>query len=65
VTRIDPQNWTMEQVVASPLARPIDVRFHPGDNALYIVDFGWFEMTPTGVDARAGSGTVWRLEGKL
>jgi hypothetical protein len=55
----------MEQVVAAPLARPIDGRFHPAGDALYIVDFGWFEMTPSGVDAKAGSGAVWRVEGKV
>jgi glucose/arabinose dehydrogenase len=65
VSRVNPQDWTLEQVVTGPLFRPIDVRFHPNDHALHIVDFGWFEMGPNGVSARAGSGAVWRIEGKV
>lgn len=65
VTRINPQDWTLKQVMTGPLARPIDVGFHPGNHALYVVDFGWFEMGSTGVEATAGSGTVWRAEGDL
>jgi len=43
-------------------ADPPDRRRLPaGDGALYVVDFGWFELTPQGVEARAGSGTVWRI----
>jgi glucose/arabinose dehydrogenase len=61
LSRIDPATWTMEQILTDPLIRPIDVGFRPGDGALYVVDFGWFEMTPLGVEARAGSGTVWRI----
>jgi glucose/arabinose dehydrogenase len=64
VSRIDPQDWTLEQVVSGALFRPIDVRFHPTDHALHIVDFGWFEMGPNGVSARTESGTVWRMAGK-
>ena len=61
LSRIDPATWTIEQVLTDPLIRPIDVGFRPRDGALYVVDFGWFEMTPRGVEARAGSGTVWRI----
>jgi glucose/arabinose dehydrogenase len=65
VSRINPQDWTLEQVLTEPLSRPIDVRFQPGTGTLHIVDFGWFEMGPSGVNAQAGSGAVWRIEGKL
>jgi glucose/arabinose dehydrogenase len=61
VSRIDPADWTMTQVLAGPLMRPIDIRFRPGDGALHVLDFGWFEMSPQGVEAKAGTGTVWRM----
>jgi glucose/arabinose dehydrogenase len=61
VARVDPRDWSLHDVVAEPLARPIDVRFGP-DGALYIVDFGQFEMTAErGVAAIAGSGKLWKL----
>ena len=62
VARIDPATWTMEQILTDPLLRPIDVGFRPGDGALHVVDFGWFEMTQQGILARAGSGAVWQIE---
>ena len=62
VTRIDPADWSLHPVVAEPLARPIDVRFSPGDGALYILDFGQFEMhAERGVVAEPESGKLWRL----
>jgi len=64
VCRIDPVTWALEQILADPLIRPIDIRFRPGDGALHVVDFGWFEMTPQGIQAKAGSGTVWRIDDK-
>jgi glucose/arabinose dehydrogenase len=46
-----------------PLHRPIDVAFHPADGALYVVDFGDFEMGRGGVlHARSRTGTLWRVE---
>jgi hypothetical protein len=65
VSRINPRDWTLEQVLTEPLFRPIDVRFQPETGTLHVVDFGWFEMGPTGVNAKAGSGAVWRIEGRL
>jgi hypothetical protein len=45
-----------------PLNRPIDVRFGPADGALYVLDFGSFEMREGGgLDAEAGSGKIWRI----
>lgn len=61
VHAIDPRDWSMEQVCAEPLIRPIDVGFHPADGCLYILDFGWFEMVPGGLEARPGSGALWRV----
>jgi glucose/arabinose dehydrogenase len=64
VCRIDPVTWTLEQILTDPLIRPIDVGFRPGDGALHVLDFGWFEMIPQGIQAKAGTGTVWRIDNK-
>lgn len=61
VMRIDPANWSLHPLVQDELLRPIDVRFHPQENSLYILDFGNFEMSDNGaVNARAKSGKLWR-----
>lgn len=62
VALIDPSDWSLHTLVAGPLMRPIDVRFDPTGDALYILDFGEFEMSTAGVVARAKSGKVWRLD---
>jgi hypothetical protein len=50
-------------LITGPLIRPIDVRFHPQDETLYIVDLGYFEMdAEKGVTATAFSGKLWRLK---
>lgn len=60
--RIDPHDWSLHPVVTESLARPIDVRFGPLDNGLYVLDFGLFEMRDEGsVNAEAKSGKLWRL----
>lgn len=60
VALIDTATWRLEPLISGdPLHRPIDVRLH--DGAAYILDFGAFEITKTGVDARAGTGALWRL----
>ncbi len=61
VVRVDPVDWSLHPLVHDGLSRPIDVCFNAADNALYILDFGNFEMRDNGaVDARANSGKVWR-----
>jgi glucose/arabinose dehydrogenase len=63
VARIDPADWSLHTVIEHPLARPIDVRFHSNDKALYILDFGNFEMhAERGVVAEANTGKLWRLQ---
>ena len=63
VARIDPADWSLHPAVAEPLARPIDVRFNPVDGAMYVLDFGHFEMhAERGVVAEAGSGKLWRYQ---
>ncbi len=59
VARIDPSDWSLHTVVESSLSRPIDVRF--SDGALYILDFGNFEMhAERGVVAEDKTGRLWR-----
>ena len=63
VARVDPVDWSLHPVVAGdPLARPIDARFSPADGALYVLDFGRFEIdAERGVVAQPRSGKLWRL----
>ncbi len=62
VARVDPADWSLHPFVRKGLSRPIDVRFSPTDGALYVLDFGNFEMLEGGgVSAEAGSGKLWRL----
>ncbi|RKT19411.1 hypothetical protein BX285_3869 [Streptomyces sp. 1114.5] len=61
---VDPADWSTRGLPAGPpLHRPIDVGFAPGDDALLILDFGEFEMTDHGVEARKGTGRLWRWTG--
>lgn len=60
VVRVDLAAQRLHPVPAGPFARPIDVRFSP-DGVLHVLDFGHFEMTPAGVQARPGTGKVYRL----
>jgi glucose/arabinose dehydrogenase len=62
VVRVDPGSWALSDGVSGPWQRPIDVRFHPTRAELWVVDFGEFEMTGSGAQARAGSGSVWRID---
>jgi glucose/arabinose dehydrogenase len=57
---VEPGRWTMRPLHTHRLARPIDVKCNPYDGRLYVVDFGHFEMTSTGIEATPGSGAVWR-----
>lgn len=44
IVRVDPRNWSIHPFVSYPPVRPIDIRFNPVDNILYILDFGHFEI---------------------
>jgi len=62
VVRVDTSDWTMHPFVQGELLRPIDVQYNAADDALYILDFGSFEMMPNGgVSAEAGTGKIWRI----
>jgi glucose/arabinose dehydrogenase len=43
------------------LERPIAVRFSPGGEALYIVDFGVLTMTEKSASGREKTGVIWRI----
>lgn len=59
--RVDPADWsTHELPVGIPLHRPIDVAFTPDGQHMYVLDFGEFEMSDKGVEARAGTGCLWK-----
>lgn len=60
LARVDPSDWSLHPFVREPLRRPIDVCFT--EDALLVVDFGEFEMSPGGVEAEAGTGVLWRAE---
>jgi glucose/arabinose dehydrogenase len=62
VARIDPSDWSLHPFLAEPLLRPMDARFDATGSALYILDFGEFEMSAAGVVARAQTGKLWRLD---
>jgi glucose/arabinose dehydrogenase len=62
VVRVDTSDWSMHPFVQGELLRPIDVQLNAADGALYILDFGSFEMMPNGgVSAEAGTGKIWRI----
>jgi glucose/arabinose dehydrogenase len=62
LVRVDPSDWSMHPFAAGPFSRPIDVAFDPADHSLHVLDFGEFEMTTDQrVEAKAGSGKLWRL----
>jgi glucose/arabinose dehydrogenase len=62
VARIDPADWSLHPMPSGQFARPIDVRFGPMDGALYVLDFGRFEMSERGVVAERETGALWRLD---
>lgn len=62
IVRVDPHDWSLHPIPGGPLLRPIDVCFDPAGTALYILDFGQFEMLAEGgLAAEATSGKLWRL----
>jgi hypothetical protein len=41
--------------------RPVDARFDPSGEALYLVDFGAVELTMRDSTVHPGSGGLWRI----
>jgi glucose/arabinose dehydrogenase len=61
IARVDSRTWTLHPLAPGPSRRPIDVQIDAASGWVYVLDFGQFEMTDTGVDADAGSGALWRF----
>ncbi len=61
ISRIDPHNWSNHPLPDLDLDRPIDVKYNATDDSVWIVDFGVFEMSERGVDAKKESGKVWKV----
>jgi len=55
-----PQLMLEDSVTAGP-RHLVAMRFAPGGEALYVVDFGAVFMTPDGTRAVPGTGVVWRI----
>ena len=62
ISRIDPQDWSHHPLPDLELDRPIDVKYNPDDDCIYIVDFGEFEMSEKGVEAKSKSGKIWKIK---
>jgi len=59
---IDPETWSLLPLPDLGLERPIDVKYNPVDKKIYILDFGYFEMTGVGVDSKSASGKLWKID---
>jgi glucose/arabinose dehydrogenase len=49
------------QIGSKGIERPVDARFAPGGDALYITDFGIMTVSEQGPVAREKTGVVWRV----
>jgi len=62
LARIRLRDWSIRSLLEGPFHRPIDVVFRRAEQALYILDFGEFEMgDQCQVIARPGSGRLWKM----
>ena len=61
VARIDTETWTIHQLNLGKFNRPIDIQFHPITNAMYVLDFGQFEMKVKGMFAEKESGCLYEI----
>jgi hypothetical protein len=75
IVRVDPSNGVIRDfaVNAGPnngpaslletggFERPISVRFHPHEHALYVVDFGVLRQDEDGSHPEPGTGVLWRI----
>lgn len=43
------------------LERPIDVKFDPSGEAMYVLDYGVVDSTPSGPQPVEGTGVLWRI----
>jgi len=61
IARLDLADGSLHPLPCPPFHRPIDVRVHPGGEEVYVLDFGEFELGPSGAEAKAGSGALWKI----
>ena len=62
IARVDSRDWSLHPVSIGPFQRPIDVRFQPFTDNLWVLDFGEFEINENGeVQACARSGNLWKI----
>lgn len=55
------QNGPASRVGGGGLERPLDARFNPAGDALYVVDFGVMTTTEAGVLPQRQTGVLWRI----
>jgi glucose/arabinose dehydrogenase len=60
VVRIDVGEWRVKPLGLDGLSRPIDVRFDR-EGALWVLDFGRFEVTKKGITAEPKTGALYRV----
>lgn len=75
VVRVDPETGVIEDFAVNRgehngpashlnsggLERPVAVRFHPTEDALYVVDFGVMTVSEKGPTPRKETGVLWRI----
>lgn len=61
IALVNTQDWSLQALPDLELERPIDVKYNPVDKHIYILDFGYFEMTGVGVDAKNATGKLWKI----
>lgn len=54
-------NGPASKLKSGGLERPVAVRFNPGGDALYIVDFGVILHDKAGAKPQKGTGVVWKV----
>jgi glucose/arabinose dehydrogenase len=54
-------NGPASKIGSAGFERPVAVRFDPGGNALYVVDFGVMLIGPKGPEPQKGTGVLWRI----
>lgn len=55
------ENGPASKVGGGGLERPVSVKFDPGGQALYVVDFGVMTMGAQGPEPRKQTGVIWRI----
>lgn len=62
LVRVATADWSLHALPPLPFSRPIDVAFAAHEAALYVADFGAFEIEPDKrIAATAASGRIWKL----